>query len=529
VDRRGSARRALGVVGFAGVLIGGTAACTTPPAQPGTVRNFIVGVRDDASPDSVADERARRGVGVSARWRSAMRGFLASMSDDDARDLAADPRVAFVEPDIEVSIQAQTVPTGVNRAGAAANANLRLNGLVDGDVEADVAVLDTGIDLAHTDLRVGPGVVCTNGSCRSGGQDDHGHGTHVAGTIGAKDDGNGVVGVAPGARVVPVKSLGSNGSGSMSNIVAGLNWVAEQSGRIEAVNMSLGGPGISTALTNAITNLTNRGVVVVVAAGNSNRNSSNIVPANNTDVIAVSAIADYNGRAGGGGATTCRNAGVDDRKASFSNFGNVVDIAAPGVCILSTRRGGGTTTMSGTSMASPHVAGAAALLASRNKPTNRAGVTALRNTLLSSGTTDWTDTSSDGIREPLLNVSNPSLYNPMLSGGPSTPPPSTTTTTTPSPGSSTTTTTTPTSPPPPPPPTVNLSVGTSTWLFLRYATLSWSGLSGSTVTVYVNGVAQSAPNTGQFVDVLSLFTRSATYRVCAAGTTTCSQTVTATF
>jgi subtilisin family serine protease len=526
MERRASVWRALGVAGMAGALIAGTAACTRPSGDQRALRTFIVGVRDNASPDDVADDGARhRGASVHARWKLALRGFAASMTDDDARTLASDARVAFVEPDIEVTTQAQTVPTGVSRIGATTNANLRINGIADGAVDADVAVVDTGSDLSNPDLNVAPGVTCTSSSCRSGGQDDNGHGTHVSGTIGAKDDGNGVVGVAPGARIVPVKVLGRTGSGSMSNIVAGLDWVAANAATIDVVNMSLGGVGSSSALNNAVANLVNRGVVVVVAAGNSNRNASAIAPANNPDVITVSAIADYNGRSGGGAGSTCRNAGGDDRKATFSNWGSVVDIAAPGVCITSLRPGGGTAVMSGTSMASPHVAGAAAILASRNRPRDRAGAIALRQTLLGAGTSDWTDDASDGIREPLLNVANPSVFNPVMVGGTTTPPTTAPPTTTPG---------TPTTAPPVTTPPVNarLTVTTSSLLLVwRLANLSWSGLPGTQVTVYRNNTpVASVANTGSHQDVAGLLVSSASYRVCAAGSTsTCTNTVTAAF
>jgi subtilisin family serine protease len=528
MERRASVWRALGVAGMAGTLIAGTAACTRPSGEQRPLRAFIIGVRDDASPDDVADDGARhRGASVHARWKLALRGFAASMTDDDARTLAADSRVAFVEPDIEVTTQAQTVPTGISRIGAPGNANLRINGASDGAVDADVAVVDTGSDLSNPDLNVSTGVNCTTGSCRSGGaQDDNGHGSHVSGTIGAKDDGNGVVGVAPGARIVPVKVLGRTGSGSMANIVAGLDWVAANASTIDVVNMSLGGAGQSTALNNAVANLVNRGVVVVVAAGNSNRNASGISPANNPDVITVSALADYNGGPGGGGATTCRNAGADDRKATFSNWGSVVDIAAPGVCILSLKPGGGTAVMSGTSMASPHVAGAVAILASRNRPRDRAGVLALRQTLLGAGTGDWTDDASDGIREPLLNVGNASVFNPVMVGGSTTPPTSTPPTTTPG--------TTPTTAPPvtTPPTNANLTVTTSSLLLVwRLANLSWSGLPGTQVTVYRNNTAvATVANNGSHQDVAGLLVSSASYRVCAAGSTSvCTNTVTAAF
>jgi subtilisin family serine protease len=284
------------------------------------------------------------------------------------------------------------------------NTALDIDGVDDRRVNVDVAVIDTGVDLDHPDLNVVGWTRCTRGSCRTNGSDDgNGHGTHVAGTIGAKDNNIGPVGVAPGARIWSVGVLGANGSGSTADIIAGVDWVTARASTIEVANMSLGGQFTSSALTNAITNSVNAGVVYVVAAGNSDMNAANFTPANHPDVITVSALADFNGLAGGGASPTCRS-DVDDTLADFSNYGATVEIAAPGVCIYSTWRYGGYNTISGTSMASPHVAGAAALLASVNNPNNRTAVLNMRAKLIADGNFNWTDDSGDGIKEPLLDI-----------------------------------------------------------------------------------------------------------------------------
>jgi subtilisin len=231
----------------------------------------------------------------------------------------------------------------------------------------DVAVIDTGI-ARHPDLSIAGGVNCSTGRSYD---DGNGHGTHVAGTIAAKDDGNGVVGVAPGARLWAVRVLDNQGSGSFSSIICGIDWVTGRAGLIEVANMSLGGGGPesacggSDAMHNAICRSVRAGVTYVVAAGNEATDAKNSVPASYDEVITVSALADFNGQPGGGAAATCR-ADVDDTLADFSNYGKDVDLTAPGVCINSTWKGGGYNTISGTSMASPHAAGAAALYNAKN-------------------------------------------------------------------------------------------------------------------------------------------------------------------
>src|SRR6056297_1388733 len=185
-------------------------------------------------------------------YQHSVQGFSITASDAAAAALARNPRVAYVERDQKVTLAAQTVPTGIDRIFATGNANLDIDGTDDYRVAAEVAVIDTGVDLEHPDLNVVPGIDCTGGnwrrvSCEAGGDDDHYHGTHVAGTVAALDNGIGVVGVAPGARIHAVKVLDSRGSGYTSWIVAGIDWVAANAGTIDVANMSLGGSGYSQA------------------------------------------------------------------------------------------------------------------------------------------------------------------------------------------------------------------------------------------------------------------------------------------
>ncbi len=276
---------------------------------------------------------------------------------------------------------------------------------VDTPLDVDIAVIDTGSQATHPDLRVVTQVNFTN---ELSPDDRNGHGTHVAGTAAALDNGAGVTGVAPGARIWSVKVLDRNGSGYLSDVIEGIDYVTANAASIEVANMSLGCQCQTAAMDEAIRRSVAAGVVYAVAAGNSAMDAATFSPANHPDVIAVSAVADFNGKPGGGAAATCRS-DVDDTLADFSNFGGVVDIAAPGVCITSTWKGSAYATISGTSMASPHTAGAIALyLLGRPKPTNALEVAMVKNAIISSaflqsGPQGFSG-DPDPYREPLLNA-----------------------------------------------------------------------------------------------------------------------------
>jgi len=215
------------------------------------------------------------------------------------------------------------------------------------NVDVAVAVVDTGIDLTHPDLNVAGGVNCATGRSFN---DCNGHGSHVAGTITARDNDIGVVGVAPGARLWAVRVLNNAGSGSWSNVICGVDWVTEHHDVIEVANVSLGGSGTKPpgsgcvtgdALHDAICTSVAAGVTYTVAAGNSADDAANHVPVAYDEVITVSALADFDGQPGRLGSATCR-ADEDDTLADFSNIGADVDLIAPGcACSPPTRSAGG--------------------------------------------------------------------------------------------------------------------------------------------------------------------------------------------
>jgi len=273
-------------------------------------------------------------------YEKALKGFSARIDADQLDAVRSDSRVAYVEQDQVISLGKgkpgggggggpQVTPWGITRVG----------GFGDGTGKT-AWIIDTGIDMDHPDLNVDAGRSVSFISNESV-DDLHGHGTHVAGTVAAINNSIGVVGVAAGATVVAVKVLNRRGSGSNSGVIAGVDYVAANGSNGDAANMSLGG-SVSQALDDAVMNAAATGVKFALAAGNESDDANNHSPAraNGPNIYTVSAI------------------NSTDVFASFSNWGNPpVDYAAPGVSILSTWKGGGTNTISGTSMASPHMCG----------------------------------------------------------------------------------------------------------------------------------------------------------------------------
>lgn len=284
---------------------------------------------------------ARQGFRADHVFSHAIRGFSARLTTRQIQALETDPNVVLIEPDGTMTAVAQTLPWGIDRIDADVSSTLAGNG--SGAIAVNAYVIDSGVDFEHTDLNVVGHVNFAGGP----NTDCNGHGTHVGGTIAAIDNAQDVVGVAPGAPLTGVKVLGCGGSGSTSGVIKGVDWVTANAKKPAVANMSLGG-GLSNALDAAVQNSASSGVFYALAAGNEGTDACTKSPA----------------RAGAGtnnGIITVAATDSAEREASWSNFGSCVDIWAPGVSILSTRKGGRTTTMSGTSMASPHAAGGGAL------------------------------------------------------------------------------------------------------------------------------------------------------------------------
>jgi prepilin-type processing-associated H-X9-DG protein len=297
---------------------------------------------------------ARMGAQVKKQFKE-INVVLAYVPPSALQQIKNLPGVKCVEHDLLMSTCGQTIPTGVRRIGATNDSTKPGDGSGP-SVTTNVAVIDTGIDVSHPDLNV----VFDQGFGYPSGNDDNGHGTHVAGTIGAIDNHQFVVGIAEGCNLYALKVLSADGSGLMSDVMNGVIF-AGNSGQIQVANMSLGAPGQSTAMDAAITNATSQGVVFCVAAGNSAADASGFTPANSPDAVCVAALCDTDGKPGGHGPPGTFG-DHDDSFASFSNFGSKVDVIAPGEDILSTWLGNGTKSISGTSMATPHVTGLIALM-----------------------------------------------------------------------------------------------------------------------------------------------------------------------
>jgi subtilisin family serine protease len=332
-----SSRRILAVAATAAVLVlaPATAIAAPPGLSQSPVGTYIVTL---APSTSLSVALQRHDIAPTFRYDTVLNGFAAPLTAGQLADLRNDPNVVRIEPDAVVTI-ADTQPNppawGIDRID---QRNLPLSASYTFNTTASnvhAYIIDTGIDPNHS--QFGGRATQVFNSAGGPNQDCHGHGTHVGGTVGSA-----TYGVAKQVRLYGVKVLSCSGNGSNASVIAGMNFVASNHNSPAVANMSLGG-GFSASINTALNNLANSGVFVAVASGNNNGNACNRSPASAAN------------------ATTVNASAINDSRASFSNFGTCTHLYAPGVNILSTVPGGGTGTSSGTSMATPHVAGVAAL------------------------------------------------------------------------------------------------------------------------------------------------------------------------
>lgn len=314
---------------------------------------------------------------VTRTYKSVLKGGVYQMSEGEAQKLAQDPSVKLVEEDQMMSINAtqNNATWGLDRSD---QRNLPLSGTYTyntGASNVNAYIIDTGILTTHSNFsgRAFSGIDTVDND--NDATDCNGHGTHVSGTIGSD-----TYGIAKDVNLIGVRVLNCQGSGSNSGVIAGMDWVADNHVKPAVANMSLGG-GASSATDSAVARLTQAGVTTVVAAGNDNSNACNYSPARASSAITV-------------GSTTS-----NDSRSSFSNYGNCLDIYAPGSSIKSTWSNGGYNTISGTSMASPHVAGVAALYLANNP---NASVSQVTNAITDAATPNKVSDAKSGSPNLLL-------------------------------------------------------------------------------------------------------------------------------
>jgi subtilisin family serine protease len=332
-----SSRRILAVAAAVAslVLAPATANAASPALAENPAGQYIVTLAPSLS---VSATVARHDVTPTYQYDRVLNGFAAPLTTAQLTALRNDPSVVRIERDAVMQIadtQFNPPSWGLDRTD---QRNLPLSGSYTFNTTASnvhAYIIDTGIDPAHS--QFGGRAAQVFNAAGGPNRDCHGHGTHVGGTVGAAS-----YGVAKGVRLYGVKVLNCAGQGSNASVIAGMNFVATNHNSPAVANMSLGG-GFSASINTALNNLANSGVFVAVASGNNNGNACNNSPASAAN------------------ATTVNASAINDSRASFSNFGSCTHLYAPGVNIVSTLPGGGTGTASGTSMATPHVAGVAAL------------------------------------------------------------------------------------------------------------------------------------------------------------------------
>jgi subtilisin family serine protease len=465
----------------------GAALLRAPGGIPG---EYIVVFRDGVSDAPGLARRMVDAHGGTLRhtYGHALRGFAARLPEAALPALRAHPQVAWIEEDQPVHAISTTqadATWGIDRIDQRDRPLSTTYTYANRGTGVRAYILDTGIRYSHAEFggRASFGFDAFGGD----GNDCNGHGTHVAGTVGGT-----VYGVAKGVSLVAVRVLDCRGSGTTAGVIAGVDWVTANHVKPAVANMSLGG-GASSSLDAAVAGSIAAGVTYGLAAGNG-------------DFLGRPQDACASSPARVAAGLTVGSTTSSDAESSFSNYGTCVDLLAPGSSITSAWYQGDTqlNTISGTSMATPHVVGAAALVLAAEPTRTPAQVAAALTGNASTGKITLHARSSSGGTPNLL------LFTGFVGGGGSEPPPP---------------------PPPPPPAGISLEVRAYKVKGLQQADLTWGGASGASVDVWRDGVRiVTTANDGAHTDSLGAKgSGSYTYRVCEAGTSTCSANVTAVF